>query len=50
MAKTPKLVSLKYSNGLDLLIVLRKGYKYNGIWAAKEKGQLEESFLETYTY
>ena len=50
MAKTPKLVSLKYSNGLDLLFELRKGYRYNGIWAAKEKGQLEESFLETYTY
>lgn len=28
---TPKLVSLKYSNGLDLLVVLRKGYRYNGI-------------------
>lgn len=32
---TPKLVSLRYSKGLDLLVVLRKGYKYNGICAAK---------------
>lgn len=31
---TPKLVSLKYSNGLDLLDVLRKGYRYKGIRAA----------------
>nr|GMC70079.1 hypothetical protein Iba_chr03aCG12630 [Ipomoea batatas]GMC72438.1 hypothetical protein Iba_chr03bCG11490 [Ipomoea batatas]GMC74528.1 hypothetical protein Iba_chr03cCG11110 [Ipomoea batatas] len=28
---TPKLVSLRYSKGLDLLVVLRKGYKYSGI-------------------
>ena len=28
---TPKLVSLKYSKGLDLLVVLRKGYRYKGI-------------------
>lgn len=34
---TPKLVSLKYSKGLDLLPVLRKGYRYNGIWAAKNE-------------
>lgn len=34
---TPKLVSLKYSKGLDLLVVLRKGYKYKGIWAAKKR-------------
>lgn len=31
---TPKLVSLRYSKGLDLLVVFRKGYKYNGICAA----------------
>ena len=37
---TPKLVSLKYSNGLDLLVVLRKGYRYRGIWAAKEKSSV----------
>lgn len=30
---TPKLVSHKYSKGLDLLVVLRKGYRYNGMWA-----------------
>ena len=30
---TPKLVSLKYSKGLDLLVVLRKGYRYKGICA-----------------
>ena len=34
---TPKEVSLKYSNGLDLLVVLRKWYRYKGICAAKEK-------------
>ena len=34
---TPRVVSLKYSNNLDLLVVLRKGYKYRGIWAADEK-------------
>ena len=34
---TPKEVSLKYSNGLDLLVVLRKGYRYKGICAAKKK-------------
>jgi hypothetical protein len=28
---TPKLVSLRYSKGLVLLVVLRKGYRYNGI-------------------
>lgn len=38
---TPKLVSLKYSKGLDLLVVLRKGYKYKGIWAEKENRILE---------
>lgn len=43
---TPKLVSLKYSKGLDLLVVLRKGYKYKGIWAAKKKkSRMKESFL-----
>ena len=39
---TPRLVSLKYSNGLDLLVVLRKGYRYRGIWAAKEKKQVQQ--------
>jgi len=34
---TPRVVSLKYSNGLDLLVVLRKGYRYRGIWATDEK-------------
>jgi len=33
----PKELSLKYSNGLELLVVLRKGYTYKGICAAKEK-------------
>lgn len=28
---TPKLVSLKYSNGLVLLVVFRNGYRYKGI-------------------
>lgn len=28
---TPKLVTLKFSNGLDLLEVFKKGYKNNGI-------------------
>ena len=27
---TPRLVSLKYSKGLDLCTVFKKGYKYNG--------------------
>ncbi len=30
---TPSDVSLKYSNGLPLETVLRKGYKKRGIWA-----------------
>jgi hypothetical protein len=30
---TPKLVRRRYSNGLVLLVVLRKGYKNKGIWA-----------------
>lgn len=34
---TPKLVSLRYSKGLDLLVVLRKGYKYRGMCAATRK-------------
>lgn len=42
---TPKLVSLKYSKGLDLLVVLRKGYKYKGIWAAKKKKIKDERIL-----
>lgn len=33
---TPKLVSRKYSKGLVLLVVLRKGYRYKGMWAAKK--------------
>lgn len=32
---TPKLVNLRYSNGLVLLVVFKKGYKYKGICAAK---------------
>lgn len=32
---TPKEVSLRYSNGLPLDTVLRKGYKNKGIWAFK---------------
>jgi hypothetical protein len=28
---TPKLVSLKYSKGLVLLVVFRNGYRYSGI-------------------
>lgn len=28
---TPKLVNLRYSNGLALLVVLRNGYKNNGM-------------------
>ena len=43
---TPKLVSLKYSKGLDLLVVLRKGYKYNGMWAAKKITNCKKSHLE----
>jgi len=30
---TPKLVRRRYSNGLVLLVVLRNGYKNNGMWA-----------------
>lgn len=30
---TPKLVRRRYSNGLVLLVVLRKGYKNKGMWA-----------------
>lgn len=32
---TPRLVSLRYSNGLVLLTVCKKGYKNNGMWACK---------------
>lgn len=32
---TPKDVSLKYSNGLPLLTVLRNGYRKRGIWALR---------------
>jgi len=35
---TPSAVNLKYSKGLVLLTVLRKGYKKIGIWAAKKAG------------
>ncbi len=30
---TPKLVTLRFSKGLPLLEVFKKGYKYNGMWA-----------------
>ena len=30
---TPKLVTLRFSNGFALLLVLRKGYRNKGIWA-----------------
>ena len=30
---TPKLVTLKFSKGLDLLEVFKKGYKKRGMWA-----------------
>lgn len=30
---TPRDVSLRYSNGLVLEVVLRNGYKNSGIWA-----------------
>ncbi len=32
---TPNAVSLKYSKGLFLLTVFKKGYKKIGIWAGK---------------
>jgi hypothetical protein len=35
---TPRLVSRKYSKGRALFTVFRNGYKYNGIWAAKNRG------------
>ena len=31
---TPSDVSLRYSNGLVLEVVLRNGYKNSGMWAA----------------
>ncbi len=33
---TPRLVSRKYSNGLVLLVVFKKGYKKSGTLAAAE--------------
>lgn len=33
---TPKLVTLKFSKGLDLVEVFKKGYKNNGICALKK--------------
>ena len=32
---TPKEVSLKYSKGLDLEVVLRNGYRNKGMWASE---------------
>ena len=32
---TPKLVSRRYSKGRFLLTVLRNGYRYKGMWAAR---------------
>jgi hypothetical protein len=37
---TPKLVSLKYSNGRDLWTVFKNGYKYNGRWELKNKDRV----------
>jgi len=42
---TPRLVSLKYSKGLDLLVVFRNGYKYRGM-CAEEKSKRKESLKE----
>jgi len=36
-AMTPRLASLKSSNGVNLLDVLRKGYRYIGMLAAYKK-------------
>ncbi len=36
---TPREVSRKYSNGLDLEVVFKNGYKNSGIWA----GHVSES-------
>lgn len=37
---TPRAVSLKYSNGLVLFTVFRKGYKKIGICAARKAGRV----------
>ena len=37
---TPRAASLKYSKGLVLFTVLRKGYKNIGIWAARKAGRV----------
>lgn len=34
---TPKLATLKFSKCVNLLVVLRNGYKYKGILAAYNK-------------
>jgi len=38
---TPRLATLKFSKCVNLLVVLRNGYKYKGILAAynKKKGK-----------
>lgn len=33
---TPKLVTLKFSNGLDLFDVFKNGYKNKGMWAVRK--------------
>lgn len=39
---TPKAVSLKYSKGRVFEVVLRKGYRNNGIWACKNSSRVSE--------
>lgn len=34
---TPRLVRRRYSNGRDLDVVLRKGYRKRGMWAARAR-------------
>ncbi len=38
---TPRLVKRKYSNGLVLLVVFKKGYKYKGMCACKNAPLVE---------
>lgn len=37
---TPRDVSLRYSNGLVLEVVLRNGYKNSGMWAVVPGAEL----------
>lgn len=44
---TPRDVSLRYSNGLVLEVVLRNGYKNSGMWAVVQGAELISKVVGT---